>query len=127
MVMFLDKLPPPNAIGSEWLTVVRADRRMVGEDKALAVAGELARYIRHCGSGEMPSPADIARPVKLTEDAAIEGVNQLIARGFVAIVFRPRIRFATLFFCRPGPYQKAMIQKAAGKGAPDANTETRSI
>jgi hypothetical protein len=116
MVLFPDKMPPPNDVGATWLAKVRADRRMLGEDKALAVAGELALHIGQCGSGELPSPTDLTRATKLaTEDAAIEAVNGLIVRGFIALLYRPRIRFATTFFCRPSPYQNSMIQKS-GKG-----------
>jgi hypothetical protein len=76
-VVFLDRIAPPRGVGATWLAEVRADRRMAGETKALAVAGELALHISD----------------------------------------RPRISFAVQFFCRPGPYQAAMIAKAAGKGA----------
>lgn len=115
MALFPEKMPLLNNVGQTWLNTVRSDRRMVGETAALAVAGELALHIRNCGSGELPSPTDLARPVKLTEDAAIEAVNSLVARGFIALVYRPRISFATLFFVRPGPYQQALLQKKPGK------------
>lgn len=115
MVVFLDKLPPPGEVGAAWLAKVRADARMSGETKALAIANELARYVRECGSGEMPSPGDLGKPAKLSEDDAIEAVNALVVRGFVGLVYRPRIRFATLFFCRPGPWTANALEKTTAR------------
>ena len=87
------------------------DGCMAGETKALLVAAELARHIGRCGTGEMPSAPDLARSSGLTEDNAILAVHALIYRGFVALIYRPRIAFTVRFFCRPGPHQNAMIQK----------------
>lgn len=115
MVLFLDKLPPPGAVGATWLAKVRGDVRMRGHEKALTIAAELARYIRPCGSGEMPSPGDLAKPAKMSEDDAIDAVNALVVRGFIGLVYRPRIRFATMYFCRPGPWQANTLKKTGNK------------
>ena len=87
------------------------DRRMTGEVAALAVAAELARFIRHCGSGEMPSPAAIARPAKLNEDGAIEGVNALIYRGFIALVYAPGFDLLICFSAAPAPIKMPPLRK----------------
>ena len=118
--MFLNRMPPPNDTGSSWLAKISADPRMTGQEKALLIAQEIARVVRHDGSGEMGSPADLARPSGMKEDEAEAAVNALIIRGFVALIYRPRIRFATAFFVRPSPYQNERLMKAAGKGSPDA-------
>jgi hypothetical protein len=114
-MVFLDRVPKPHGVGAEWLSTVTADRRMVGQANALAAARELALHVGQCGSGELPSPTDLARATKLAEDAAIEAVNALIYRGFIALIYRPRISFAVRFFCRPGPFQAAKIGKGAGE------------
>ena len=107
--------PVPTA--AAWLSAVRADPRMVGQKDALALACAVAPFIEPSGAGELPSLPDLAKMSKLTEDGAIDALNALIVRGFVGLIFRPRIRFALPFFCRPGPYQGSMIEKSAGKGA----------
>ena len=107
----LNQLPPPNAVGAEWLAAVRGDARMAGETKTLTIAGEIARLVRGDGAGELPSPVDIGRPVQLSENDVVEAINALIVRGFVALIYKPYTRHVPTFFVRPGCYQQALLQK----------------
>ena len=117
MPLFPEKMRPPVPTAAQWLAAVRADPRMVGQTPALALATALAPFVEPSGAGELPSLPDMAKLSKLTEDGAIDALNALIVRGFVGLIFRPRIRFALPFFVRPGSYQGSMIEKSAGKGA----------
>jgi len=103
VVLFPDRLPKPKPVAAAWLEKVRADPRMKGQADALALAAALGPFIQDNGSGELPSACDMARLAKLTEDGAIEAVNQLIYWGFLAIKFRPKITFSTPFFLPPRP------------------------
>ena len=117
MPLFPEKMRPPVPTAAQWLAAVRADPRMVRQGAALALATALAPFIEPSGAGELPSAADLAKLSKLNEDDAIDALNQLIYRGFIGLIYRPKIRFSLPFFCRPGPYQGSMIEKSAGKGA----------
>jgi hypothetical protein len=119
MARFLDRLPPLNNTGATWLARLRADPRMADQDKALKIATELARYLKHDGSGEMPSPADLARLSGMKEDEVETAVNLLVLCGFVALVYRPRIRFSVAYFVRPSAYHSQRL-KAVGIILPDA-------
>ena len=113
MPLFPEKMRQPVPTAAAWLDVVRRDPRMIGQTPALTMATALAPFIEPSGAGELPSLPDLAKLTKTSEDDAIAALNALIVRGFVALIFRPRIRFALPFFIRPSPYQGEAITKSA--------------
>jgi hypothetical protein len=94
-MVLAEKPTQPNAVAAKWHELVAAH---FGRDSVTAkIAGEVASRVQPDGSGQLPSPLDLAKPLQLKEADAVDAVNAMVDAGLLRLRWTPYSRPLSAF------------------------------